>query len=328
VALTLPSIVSPKCLAMVNKNRGNAGEKEMAEIITIRLVDEENTTIKVVGVNGRNIRSLIFLRSALSFIEEKYKKNTIDYVEYNLSTPGVYILMSEDNGKIYIGQSDNILDRLKIHRNDDKIDYWTDTMVFASEGTALNISQIKYLEHKLIGFAKKTSNVDVEKDEEKPNIENKQNAKQPNINTNDKITADNYLEVLLLVLKALGFNFFENKICETNVNEQKENSEIYYIKAKNAEASMIIKDNRYIVLKGSKAEIEETEKCPTYIVERRKLFLKNGKFKENGNYYLITEDLEFKTSSAASTTIKGGASSGREDWKNKDKKSLKDLDIF
>jgi hypothetical protein len=308
-------------------NKAGSGEKKMAEIITIRLEDEENTTIKVVGVNGRNIRSLIFLRSALSFIEEKHKKNSIDYADYNLSTPGVYILMGENNGKIYIGQSDNVLDRLKIHRNDDKTDYWTDTMVFASEGTALNISQIKYLEHKLIEFAKKTSNVDVEKDEEKSNIENKQKAKQPNINTNDKITADNYLEVLLLVLKALGFSFFENKICEKSIYEPKENNEKFYLKAKNAEASMIIKGDRCIVLKDSKAEMKVTESCPSYVIEKRDLLLKNGKFKENGNHYLITEDLEFKSLSAASSTIKGGSSSGPNDWKNTDGKSLRDLGI-
>src|SRR5215203_3692559 len=51
---------------------------------------------------------------------------------------GVYILSGEDIDNplqeiIYIGESENVLDRLKIHNKDSNKDFWTKTFIFTNK---------------------------------------------------------------------------------------------------------------------------------------------------------------------------------------------------
>lgn len=71
---------------------------------------------------------------------------------------GVYFLFckEEDGGdSVYIGEAENVLDRLKQHLRDyqsDKEDYWNTAVAFV--GRALNKSLIRYLENRLVKIAR------------------------------------------------------------------------------------------------------------------------------------------------------------------------------
>lgn len=72
---------------------------------------------------------------------------------------GVYFLFcKEDDGgdSVYIGEAENVLDRLKQHLRDfqfDKEDYYWNTAV-AFVGSALNKALIRYLEDRLVKIAR------------------------------------------------------------------------------------------------------------------------------------------------------------------------------
>ena len=151
----------------------------MAEIISIRLENEKNSSIKVVNIVGKTTKMISFSRSAYSLVKEFNKKDPVQYFDYDLARPGVYMLFSEDNKSIYIGESDSVVERLNTHYStNEKTEYWTNTMVFVADGTyPLNISQIKYIESKLIEYAKSISQVQIVDIK----LKNKKSSQLPNI---------------------------------------------------------------------------------------------------------------------------------------------------
>lgn len=115
----------------------------MAFLITIRLETDENVSIKTVNSAGKTIRILSFLRAAFSTVKNNFEKDKECYADYNLAKPGIYTLINDDTKIIYIGQSDNVLERLKTHfRTAEKTEYWVATMIFLADGNSpLNIEQ-------------------------------------------------------------------------------------------------------------------------------------------------------------------------------------------
>ncbi|MDR3215913.1 MAG: GIY-YIG nuclease family protein [Clostridiaceae bacterium] len=306
----------------------------MADVISIRLETEENTTVKVVGVDGRNIRALMFLRSALSFVSKRYKNFPNEYADYYLATPGIYVLISDDGKTIYIGKSNNVSERLNTHfSSKDKTEFWTNTMVFVSDGAMpLNDSQISHLEYRLIELAKTASNVDVESDAPYE-LRNKQIARQQNINANDRTAANNFLAVLLLITKALGLNYFDTakkSIDESVVEAKQENREIFYLKNAGADAMMIVDGDEYIVLKGSVARGDYAPSFATHgggmNLKKRELLEKNGQLVRDGNKLIVADDISFTSPSAAGSVFAGHSINGRIEWKTKDKQTLKDIE--
>jgi len=179
----------------------------MSDIVSIRLENENNKSVKIINIIGKTIKMLSFLRSAYSFVKSSYKENPLAYQDYDLAKPGVYMLISEDNKSIYIGESDNILERLNTHYStDEKTEYWVKTMVFVADGNyPLNISQIKYIESKLLEYAKSVAQIHVVD----VNLKNKKPSLLPNISTNDKVVAENFLGDIITLTKTLGIDFFD-----------------------------------------------------------------------------------------------------------------------
>lgn len=298
----------------------------MASVISVRLKTDNNVNIKIVGVGTKTIKMLSFSRVAYSVVKQKYLQDR-DYADYNLSRSGVYILINNDGNTIYIGQSDNLQERLNRHYNSqDKTEYWVNTMTFTSDGNALNISQIKYIEAELIRLAQKAAKVNVE-GEDIFILKNKQVGNPPNMSVNDKTDAINFLEDILLITKALGITYFEERKPVEKVKIENKNITVYYLKNSNAQGEMIIDGDKFVVLKGSKARKDNTESCHQFLINKKNLLIKNGLLIDKGNYYVAEEDIEFDSSSSAAGVLNGAAANGRKHWKDKEGRTLKDLGL-
>jgi hypothetical protein len=80
-----------------------------------------------------------------------------------LAKAGVYVLTGtnlEGAQRIYIGESDLLKDRLKQHISGK--DFWDNFIAFSCTDGTLNTAHVKYLEYRLIKFAKKANQWDVE----------------------------------------------------------------------------------------------------------------------------------------------------------------------
>jgi hypothetical protein len=282
----------------------------------VSLETKGKDTVKIIDTHGqgeRGTRAFIFLRSAFPFVKKQYKKEA-NSNEYNLAIPGVYILVNEDNKEIYIGIGDDVIGRLVTHyHNNDKTEYWVKTMVFVKDGASmLNISQLKYLESRLLDLA----NIAAAESIVKFKIKNGQDAKPPHINNNEKQVADRFLDDLLFITKALDLTFFESDIRD---------KEIFSMKVIEADGKMVINGKDYIVLKGSKGNKNFTGSCSESIKNNRKHF--KSKLETKGSTIITKENIKFKSPSAAAGFLTGSAVSGKDVWKNAEGKSLNDLKI-
>lgn len=295
----------------------------MAEIISIRLENENNSSIKVVNIVGKTTKMISFSRSAYSLVKELNKKDPVQYFDYDLARPGVYMLFSEDNKNIYIGESDSVVERLNTHYStNEKTEYWTNTMVFVADGTyPLNISQIKYIESKLIEYAKSISQVQIVDIK----LKNKKSSQLPNININDKVVAEKFLTDVITITKMLGLDYFDiNKTIITP--EEIATKEIFKFVSKNYDAKLIRDGDSFVVLAESKISKNVSKSCKQCYVEIRKLLLENGNLIEQGNYLVVTKNIPFDSASTAANIVSGRSANGKIEWKTESGKTIKDFE--
>ena len=80
-----------------------------------------------------------------------------------ISNTGVYLFFGEKEEipYAYVGESENLYDRLIQHLNDDK-DFWTECVAFTRKDNSLNKAHIKYIENILYKEAKKAARYEVD----------------------------------------------------------------------------------------------------------------------------------------------------------------------
>ncbi len=295
----------------------------MADIISIRLENENNTSIKIVNIVGKTIKMLSFLRSAYSFLKTCYKNDSIEYSDYDLSRPGVYMLISEDNKSIYIGESDNIFERLNTHYStNEKSEYWVKTMVFVADGNyPLNISQIKYIESKLMEYAKLVSQVQIVD----LSIKNKKPSLSPNISINDRVVAENFLSNIITITKILGIDYFD--ISKTIVSaDEIATKEVFRFFSKNYDAQLIMDGDSFIVLERSKLAKKVNKSCKQCYIDKRALLIENGHLIEDGDFLVATKNIPFDSASTAANVVSGRSANGKIEWKTSNGKTIKDFE--
>lgn len=87
---------------------------------------------------------------------------------------------------------------------------------------------------------------------------------------------------------------------------------VYTYKIHGAVAKMIVKNKSYVILKDSTAIKDEKKSCPISVLRIKKSLIATGKLVLNpiNHLYVFTEDVGFKSPSAASTVISGTSTNG------------------
>src|SRR5699024_8849266 len=103
---------------------------------------------------------------------------------------------------------------------------------------------------------------------------------------------------------------------------------IYEFRIHDAHGRMKIDEDKYIVLRGSTAVMEERPSASKGIIQMRKSLITSGVLKKvfDKNLYEFTDDYVFSSPSYAASAISGGTENGRRQWKYKGK-SLSDLEL-
>jgi hypothetical protein len=293
--------------------------KQQDKEIRIQLKTVNKTTIKIVKEINSNSKMKMFSFSKKVFNDIKKNPDVFANI-INLKVPGIYVLISDEDDKIYIGEStkenEHILSRLKEHDKDkDKNkEFWFNTIVFTNNSSAW----AKYAEAELIRLANETGRV---------NVANQRNMNKSFLNSKDKKEAEKYLDDILFLIKTLEINCFKKlDTCkDRNIFSLKEKDEKLYAKIR-------VKDDKYILLEGSEA-VAKANDCK-YGNDRR--WLKNKKLlkmrtlckikKEQVKRFVMQKDFyleERNLSPAAMAKILRGNNSGKNsDWENKYKETL------
>lgn len=126
-----------------------------------------------------------------------------------LDVPGVYLLVGRPPKKpgddldldwlLYVGQADSVADRLADHLKNKS--WWRTVVVIRRpDNSPLNLSQCRFLESKLHKLAARAGTCE---------LDNKNAPRVPRLSDNEKNDIQELLGKAIVIVGALGFNFFE-----------------------------------------------------------------------------------------------------------------------
>jgi hypothetical protein len=270
-------------------------------------VDGKPDSIRTAEISNMTVHCTLFPRTELD------KFSTRDAA----TKPGVYMLVGKDENDLeedvlYIGEGDPVLPRLKSHAS--KKDFWTDAIVFSSKDEYLTKTQIKYLEAEIYRLAKEAY---------RAKIDNTNCPTKPNISEVDIAEIEQFLEVIKLLLLSLGITVLEPRVLDKQPDLL---VRVFELKNKNVKGKMAIIDNKYVVLKGSTAVLQNRPSIPSFLVKLRQNLVDAGIMVDKGDgIYTFEKDAAFNSPSYAAAAIVGGRANGRKMWKYEGK-TLKELD--
>lgn len=237
------------------------------------------------------------------------------YDRDDITGVGIYFLFGKDSKGsdcVYIGESENILERLKQHitaYNRGKEDlYWVSAVCFT--GRDLDKALIRYLENRLVTMAKEAGRYKV-------TTEKTYNSK---INEAKLAAMEEFLENVKVLLSALGFRVL------IPTEQSTDQVTVLHCTGNNANANGYVSPGGFTVKAGSLISDHDVPsletRAPTYFKLRKRL-TSDGTIVDG----VFQQDYEFTAPSAASAVVLGRPSSGNHDWKTQDGKKLSELSV-
>ena len=227
---------------------------------------------------------------------------------------GIYFLIcQEDDGtdSVYIGEAENVLDRLTQHLRDYQSGkekyYWNTAVIFV--GRDLNKALIRYLENRFVEIAKECGRY---------TVLTKNTYKNTVLKEAQIASMEEFIDNVKILINTLGYKVL--------VPVPKANDETIYLycKGSGASAKGFVSAGGFTVLEGSTVSdhtVPSLETKGKTYYNLRNTLIKDGTISDR----VFTRDYEFKAPSAASAVILGHTSNGNVDWKTADGVKLKDL---
>lgn len=224
---------------------------------------------------------------------------------------GVYFLFgkSDDMQKdiIYIGEAENVYDRLKQHVQPSGKDFWNECVAFISKDNRLNKAHIKYLEHRCYELAKETGRY---------LIDNSSVPASASLTEAEQAEMEEYLYNVRLITNALGHKVFEPLVLSEPTSQTQNVQPILSISAaRGAQASGQRTNDGFVVLKGSRVANPATALCPPWVCTLRERLVESGVI---DRYWIFTENWLFSSPSTAASVVMGRKANGLLEWRTDD----------
>jgi hypothetical protein len=229
---------------------------------------------------------------------------------------GVYFLTGIDpessRAAVYIGEAESVRDRIKGHLDKD---YWNHIVFFTSKDENLTKAHIRYLEGRLIEQAKQAGRADVKNNQ----------GSGSRLPESDREDMEIFLEKIHQLLPALGVEVLVPTAVVAAATTERET---LTCEIKGLKATGHLTPNGMVVLSGSQAVLNERPSSQKYPwpVNMRQRLRDEGALRAQSDCLLFTKDVEFTSPSAAAAVIHGGHANGLTAWKNKNGKTLKELE--
>jgi len=247
---------------------------------------------------------------------------------------GVYFLTGPDpDGSyrpcVYIGESDNVGNRLIQHNKDETKDFWERACIITSKDQNLTKAHGRYLESRLIAIALEAGHA---------KLFNSTAPKNEGLPEADIADMEYFISQIRLTLPVLGLEFLREKPQvrrldntfvqhvnfektenpEQSISENQTDSPRFELNRKkdgiHAIAKEIIGD--FVVFSGSET-VDQWKGIPHNYQKHFDSLVSEGKIKidKNINKGIFQEDVPFSSPSAAAAIILGRAANGRTEWK-------------
>lgn len=235
---------------------------------------------------------------------------------------GVYLLVGQDPetpsmSRLYVGEGDVVVDRLKMHAKDPSKEFWTKAYIITSNDTNLTKSHVRYLESRIVQVAKAVGRAVV------------MNGNEPsakNLPESDVAYMEAFLHNLQIVLPLVGADvlrptpLLERDQVSPNAFGQSDSDTLELIiesKKLGILARAVEGDGEITVLSGSTATAKDFAK--NSYSDLRSSLLTNGSIIPSAkeDVLVFVRDVTFASPSAAAAVIFNRNSNGRAVWKLK-----------
>ena len=238
-----------------------------------------------------------------------------------LDRTGIYFLTGPDPAdpdtlQLYIGESDNVRKRLAQHSKDEKKDFWERTCVVTSKDQNITKAHARYLESRLIAIANAVGTATVVNGTAPPPIA------LPEADASDM---EFFVDQLRLILPVLGLDFMrlhkaagQMTADATGEPGQADDAPLFRLasKIKSLDAQAREIDGEFVVLAGSDAANDWKGTSGHSYSRQHAQLIKSGKLVPGDRgRRRFTEDVAFRSPSAASAVILGRQDNGRTSWK-------------
>ncbi len=234
-----------------------------------------------------------------------------------LMQPGVYFLIcsDQDSGEksVYIGESDNVRQRLLQHitdYNSEKEKYfWYSAICFT--GPMLNKTLVRYVEDRCFNIAKGAKRY---------GVLTHQTYSNTIISEPDRAAMDEFVDNMKIVLGALGCEALEPLIA-TPTDGKTDTDRRFSLSMGGVKAEGEATADGFVVFKGATINEKTSYKSLNKnAAAKRDAMIASDKVADN----TTTEDILFTSPSAAADFLVGYSISGPANWKDKNGVSLKD----
>ncbi len=243
-----------------------------------------------------------------------------------LDRTGVYFLTGPDpedpdTRQLYIGESDNVRQRLAQHNTNTRKDFWERTCVVTSKDQNITKAHARYLEARLIAIANAVGTANV------VNVMAPPKVALPEADASDM---EFFIDQLQLILPVLGFDFLRQYKTTAKavsvgaeIPSETEAAPLFKLVSKkhDLEAQAREIDGEFIVLEGSEAVSKwDNEVYADHSYSKRHAQLtRSGKLVPGSKGHLrFAEDIAFSSPSPASAVVLGRPDNGRTSWKVSD----------
>lgn len=252
-----------------------------------------------------------FPRTQISKYKENYSKDDI----------GIYILEGDapkeyNKQQIYVGQG-KILDRISSHDANQDMGWWSSAVVIIPLDESIKIDYLLYIEQEIIDYFHNA--------ETKYTLWNSnRKSNRTNLRQQEKDDIDIYIDNIKIILKLLELSP-ERNIIRTN----EELMEYHFCRESIVDARLIIdnENGKYIVKKGSECLKLNQDSLPAGYRRLKETLIQDEILKnKDDNKYYFAQDTSFNSLSAAACIINGTSYSGTEAWKDKNGKTIKQIE--
>lgn len=275
----------------------------MAKLFQV-IVPDENQTSRIIN-SGNQVHELMV-------IEREDKKFVSDHNK-DLEKPALYILINSDAKKLYVGETDDSIKRL---RNHGAKDFWTEAIVFHSTTETLSTTEVKWLEAKAYKTLADLGYYDLSENKQKPQF--------PKLKKYQELDLEPIFEEAKGYICAAGFDIFQKQKGNKKDEEEKKKGNLipcFYNRNADAKGLLNPETEELIVLEGSKINPNDLPNLqPEQRAKRKKKMAEYTVRK--GDDVIVTSDISFKSPSGAAKFCCGGAANGWLDWKDEKGNSI------
>jgi hypothetical protein len=281
--------------------------------ITIFLVDGTTTGIRIGEIGNRSIKAVYVPRGALeAFADREEAKRT-----------GVYLLVGDGPSpsrlRIYVGEGDDVLQRIVAHNGDAKKDWWGRVIVFVSADANLTKAHVRHLEARLVELATSAHRCEVE------------NRTEPGGGTlpeRDRSLMAEFLDQIQTLLATFGVDVLTPVTVPQHGASQRpasaEPEVALTLRGEGFAAHCVLRNGEFVVLKDSFARTKQTQSIGEGAAASRSELTASGVLLHDADRLRFTQDWSFGTASAAAQVVVGASVNGRTAWKLADGSTFAD----